>query len=53
MRPNPWFSADLVPFTEEIFNRKLHFLCNAKCIWPSSFLMWIHSPRTTFLRQYM
>ena len=28
MWPNPQFPADLVTFTEEIVNRKLHFLCN-------------------------
>ena len=28
MWPNPQFSVDLVTFTEEIFNRKLHFLCS-------------------------
>ena len=27
MWPNPQFSGDLVTFTEEILNRKLHFLC--------------------------
>ena len=27
MRPNPQETADLVTFTEEIFNGKLHFLC--------------------------
>ena len=26
MRPNPLFSADLVTFTEETLNGKLHFL---------------------------
>ena len=26
MRPNPQFPADLVTFTEEIFDGKLHFL---------------------------
>ena len=26
MRPNPEFPADLVTFTEEILNGKLHFL---------------------------
>ena len=26
MRPNPQFPADLVTFTEEILNGKLHFL---------------------------
>ena len=28
MWPNPQFPADLVTFTEEIFNGKLHFLCS-------------------------
>ena len=28
MWSNPQFSADLVTFTEEIPNRKLHFLCS-------------------------
>ena len=27
MRPNPQETADLVTFTEEIHNGKLHFLC--------------------------
>ena len=27
MWPNPQFPVDLVKFTEEIFNEKLHFLC--------------------------
>ena len=27
MWPNPQFSADLVTYTEEILNEKLHFLC--------------------------
>ena len=29
MWPNPQFPADLVTFTEEIVNGKLHFLCSA------------------------
>ena len=29
MWTNPQLSADLVTFTEEILNRKLHFLCSA------------------------
>ena len=36
MWPNPQKTADLVTFTEEIHNGKLHFLCNAdhsKQIW--------------------
>ena len=28
MWPNPQFPADLVKFTEEIFNEKLDFLCS-------------------------
>ena len=28
MRPNPQETADLVTFTEEILNGKLHFLCS-------------------------
>ena len=30
MRPNPKFFADLITFTEEILNGKLHFLCSGK-----------------------
>ena len=29
MGTNPQKTADLVPFTEEILNEKLHFLCSA------------------------
>ena len=29
MRPNRQFSANLVTFTEEILNGKLHLLCSA------------------------
>ena len=29
--PNPQFPADLVTFTEQIINGKLHFLCSAYC----------------------
>ena len=32
MWPNPQFPADLVTFTEEILNGKLHFLCNDFCL---------------------
>ena len=28
MLPNPQFPVDLVTFTEEMLNGKLHFLCN-------------------------
>ena len=30
MSPNPQETADLVTFTEEIFNRKVLFLCREK-----------------------
>ena len=30
MLPNPQFPADLVTFTEEILNGKLHFFCSVK-----------------------
>ena len=30
MRPNPLKTVDLVIFTEEILNGKLHFLCSAR-----------------------
>ena len=35
------FPADLVIFTKEIFNGKLHFLCNAICLnlWLTSFVL--------------
>ena len=32
MWPNPQFPADLVTFTEEIINGKLHFLCSVTSI---------------------
>ena len=32
MLPNPQFSANLVTFTEEILNGKLHFLCSVMMI---------------------
>ena len=33
MRPNLQETADLVTFTEEIFNGKLHFLCSEFCFY--------------------
>ena len=30
MWPNPQETADMVKFTEEILNRKLHFLCSVQ-----------------------
>ena len=37
MWPNPPFPADLVTFTEEILNGKLHFLCSKTLIVKRSF----------------
>ena len=37
MWPNPQFSADLVTFTEEILNGKLHFLCSVSWNYFSGF----------------
>ena len=31
MRPNTQETADLVTFSEEILNEKLHFLCSGVC----------------------
>ena len=35
MWPNPQETADLVTFTEEILNGKLHFLCSFSLMFPS------------------
>ena len=35
MSPNPQKTADLVTFTGEILNGKLHFLCSASMQWNS------------------
>ena len=46
MWENPKFPADLVKFTKEILNGKLHFLCSEK-EWLTAFLLLnesIHSP---------
>ena len=32
MRPNPQVPSDLVTFTEEILNEKLHLICSARLI---------------------
>ena len=31
-KPNPQFPADLITFTEDIHNGKLHFLCSVACL---------------------
>ena len=43
MLPNPQLLAALVAFTEEIFNGKLHFLCN------ESLLAWLNTMRCYFI----
>ena len=37
MWPDLQFSADLVTFTEEVFNGKFHFLCSARTFFRNSF----------------
>ena len=37
MWPNPQLPADLVTFTEEFLNGKLHFLCNVSKIYDETF----------------
>ena len=37
MWPNPQETKDLVTFTEEIFNEKLHFLCNVTQVFYCKF----------------
>ena len=37
MWPNPQETADLVTFTEKIFNGELHFLCSERGGWESRF----------------
>ena len=32
MRPDPYETADLVTFPEEIFNGKLHYMCSESAI---------------------
>ena len=40
MWPNPQFSADLVKFTEEILNGRLHFLCSDPKASPIFLINW-------------
>ena len=43
MRPNPQFPADLVRFTKEINNGKLHFLCSVSVgvLFDGAFSLWV------------
>ena len=42
MWPNPQFPADLVTFTEEMYNIKLHFLCSfIDDFKPDDFKLWL------------
>ena len=38
MLPNLQFPADLVTFTEEIVNGKVHFLCSVLCLRGNRYL---------------
>ena len=49
MRPNPQETADLVTFTEEILDRKLHLLCSVCCQYIYKDTL---SLRRTFLRKH-
>ena len=37
MWPNPQETADLVTFSEEILNGKLHFLCTERLVWKQNY----------------
>ena len=41
MWPNPQSLLDLVTFTKEILNGKLHFLCNVTFIFCAGLINWI------------
>ena len=51
MWPDPQFPADLVTFTEEIFNGKLHFFVQCMCFFNTSSVhlkLNLVSPKTKF-----
>ena len=52
MWPNPQETADLVTFTEKIFNGKLRFLCNvaARSKWTKQNII---LPKETIFRKYV
>ena len=55
MRPNPQETVDLVTFTEEILNGKLHFLrseCKQKLITLTQFLRNITSSMPDFAKGF-
>ena len=54
MWPNPQETADLVTFTEEILNGKLHFLCS-KTRTPASseFTKYFRTVECNFFKQLM
>ena len=45
MWPNPQGTVELVTFTEEILNGKLHFLCSELLLWISRLLTWRWAPK--------
>ena len=42
MRPKPQFPADLVTFTEEILNGKLHSLCSVRKLGNIMYISRLH-----------
>ena len=54
MWPNPQETADLVTFTEEILNGKLHFLCSKTWTLDNSeFTKYFRTVECNFLKQLM
>ena len=55
MSPNPQFPADLVTFTEEIVNWKLHFLCSVNISYPEvcSTSGFVYSPYHSLIRDLL
>ena len=52
MCPNPQYSADLVTFTEEILNGKLHFLYSTLLSYPATNLLVDSAIATLLSGQY-
>ena len=50
MWPNPQETADFVPFTEEILNGKLHFMCSDSGTSCDNMIFALAYPKILFLR---
>ena len=50
---NPQISADLVSFTKEILNEKLHFLCSENTSIQSEAVTWRFSIKKDFLKKFV